>query len=308
MPALLVALLAALRSFVQSRLELEAEVLALRHQLAVLQRQAPRRPRLGRADRLLWVLLSRLWPNWRGTIQIVTPDTVVRWHRRGFALYWWWKSRPRRAGRPAVAADVRALIRQMHTANPLWGAPRIHGELQKLGFTLSQTTMAKYLGRRDRPRSPTWCTFLANHVSQLASVDFFTVPTATFRVLFAFVVLSHDRRRIVHVNVTAHPTAEWTAQQLREAWPWDTAPRFLIRDRDRIYGSALPRVAQAMGIDEVLTAPRAPWQNPFVERVIGSLRRECLDHVIVWNERALRHPSPAVPRLLSRVANPPLVG
>jgi len=176
----------------------------------------------------------------------------------------------------------------MQTANPLWGAPRIHGELPKLGIEIAQATVAKYLGRRDRPPSPTWRSFLRNHVSQLASIDFFTVPTATFRVLFVFVVLSHDRRRIVHVNVTAHPTAAWTAQQLRQAWPWDTAPRFVVRDRDAIYGSDLPRTAQAMGIEEVLTAPRSPWQNPFVERVIGSMRRECLDHVIVWNERSLR--------------------
>jgi transposase InsO family protein len=278
MTALLVAFLAAFRASVRSRLELEADVLALRHQLAVLQRQAPKRPRLGRADRFLWVLLSRLWPNWRRAVQIVTPDTVVRWHRSGFALYWRWRSRPRRTARPAVAVDIRALIRQMHTANPLWGAPRIHSELAKLSLTVSQTTVTKYLGRRDGPPSPTWRAFLTNHVSQLASVEFFTVPTATFRVLFVFVVLLHDRRRIVHVNVTAHPTAAWTAQQLREAWPWDTAPRFVIRDRDTIYGSDLRRAAQSMGIEEVLTAPRSPWQNPFVERVIGSIRRECLDH------------------------------
>ena len=176
----------------------------------------------------------------------------------------------------------------MHAANSLWGAPRIHGELLKLGLTVSQSTVAKYLGRRDGPPSQTWRTFLINQVSQLASVDFFTVPTATFRVLFVFVVLSHDRRRIVHLNVTAHPTPAWTAQQLREAWPWDTAPRFVIRDRDGIYGEELHNVTQAMDIDEVLTAPRSPWQNPFVERLIGSLRRECLDHVIVWNERSLR--------------------
>jgi transposase InsO family protein len=237
---------------------------------------------------LLWVLLSRLWPDWRRAVQIVTPDTVVRWHRRGFALYWRRRSRPRRAGRPAVAVDIRALIRQMHAANPLWGTPRIHGELQKLGLMVSQTTVAKYVGRRDRSPSQTWRSFLRNHVSQLASIDFFTVPTATFRVLFVFVVLLHDRRRIIHVNVTAHPTAAWTAQQIREARPWDTAPRFLIRDRDTIYGSDFRRAAQAIGIDEVLTAPRSPWQNPFVERAIGSLRRECLDHVIVWNERSLR--------------------
>jgi putative transposase len=217
MTALLVALFAALRSSVRSRLELEAEILALRHQLAVLQRQAPHRPRFGRTDRLVWVLLSRVWPHWRRAVQIVTPDTVVRWHRRGFALYWRWKSSRRRAGRPVVAADIRAQIRQMHAANPLWGAPRIHGELRMLGLTVSQTKVAKYLGRRDAPPSPTWRTFLTNHVSQLASIDFFTVPTATFRVLFVFVVLSHDRRRIIHVNVTAHPTVAWTTQQLREA-------------------------------------------------------------------------------------------
>jgi len=289
MTPLLVALLAPFRSSVRSRLELEAEILALRHQLAVLQRQAPGRPRLGRADRFLWVLLSRLWPNWRRAVQIVTPDTVVRWHRRGFALYWRWRSSPGRAGRPAVAADIRALIRQMRAANPLWGAPRIHGELRKLGIEIAQATVAKYLARYGgKAPSQTWRSFLSNHVSQIASVDFFTVPTATFRVLFVFVVLSHDRRRIVHLNVTAHPTAAWTAQQIREAWPWDTAPRFVIRDRDTIYGSDLRRAAQSMGVEDVLTAPRSPWQNPFVQRVIGSIRRECLDHVIVWNERSLR--------------------
>ncbi len=177
----------------------------------------------------------------------------------------------------------------MHAANPLWGAPRIHGELQKLGITIAQATVAKYLGHRPlTPSSQTWRTFLTNQVSRLASIDFFTVPTATFRVLFVFVVLSHDRRRVVHVNVTAHPTAVWTAQQLREAWPWDDAPRFVIRDRDGIDGGAFCDAEQALGIEEILIAPRSPWQNPFVERVIGSIRRECLDHVVFWNERALR--------------------
>jgi len=177
----------------------------------------------------------------------------------------------------------------MRAANPLWGAPRIHGELRMLGIDISQATVAKYLGRRPRkPPSQTWRAFLANHVSQLASIDFFTVPTATFRVLFVFVVLAHDRRRIVHVNVTAHPTAVWTARQLREAWAWDAAPRFLIRDRDGIYGEAFGNAIRSFGTEEVLTAPRSPWQNPFVERVIGSIRRECLDHVIIWNERGLR--------------------
>jgi hypothetical protein len=242
MTASLIALIAAFMSTLRSRLDLEAEILALRHQLAVLQRHAPRRPRLRQVDRLLWVVLLRLWPNWRRAVRIVTPDTVVRWHRRGFALYWQWRSRPRRAGRPAVGADIRALIRQMQAANPLWGAPRIHGELRKLGIGIAQATVGKYLARRrGTPPSQTWRAFLSNHVTQFASVDFFAVPTATFRVLFVFVVLSHDRRRIVHINVTAHPTAAWTAQQLREAWPWTSAPRFILRDRDTTYGSEFRR-------------------------------------------------------------------
>jgi putative transposase len=192
-----------------------------------------------------------------------------------------------------VAVDSRALIRQMHAANPLWGAPRVHGELRKLGIEVAQATGATYLGRhRGTPPSQTWRTFLVNHVSQLASCDLFMVPTATCRVLFVFVVLLHDRRRSVHVNVTAHPTAAWTAQQIREAWRWDFAPRFVIRDRDGIYGSEVQTAMRAMDIEEVVFAPRAPWQNPFVERVIGSLRRECLDHVIVWNERSLRRHLP----------------
>jgi len=231
----------------------------------------------------------RAWSGWRQAVQIVSPDTVVRWHRRGFALYWRWKSRPRGPGRPAIEADIQRLIRDMHSANPLWGAPRIHGELRKLGIGIAQATVARYLARRrGTPPSHTWRAFLSNHVVQFASVDFFTVPTATFRVLFVFVVLSHDRRRIVHLNVTAHPTAAWTAQQLREAWPWASAPRFILRDRDTIYGPEFRQTARTMAIEDVLTAPRSPWQNPFVERVIGSLRRECLDHVIVWNERSLR--------------------
>jgi len=213
----------------------------------------------------------------------------MRWHRRGFALYWRWRSRPRRPGRPPVAAHIETLIRRMQVANPLWGAPRIHGELRKLGIEVAQTTVAKYLRRyRSTPPSQTWRTFLRNHVAQLASIDFFTVPTATFRVLFVFVVLAHGRRRIVHVNVTARPAADWTAQRLREAWPDDTAPRFVLRDRDSIYAPAFRCTVSGFGIEEVITAPHAPWQNPFVERLIGTLRRECLDHVIVWNERGLR--------------------
>ncbi len=288
MRATLIAVLAAVRSSLRTWAELEVEMLALRHQLVVLQQAAPRRPHLSRIDRLLWVLLSRLWAGWRRTVHIVQPATVVRWHRRAFALHWRWRSRRSRIGRPSLAPDVRDLIRRMSAANPLWGAPRIHGELRKLGLDVSQTTVAKYLGHRPVPPSPTWRTFLTAHASQLASVDFFTVPTATFRVLFVLVVLSHDRRRVVHVNVTDHPTVAWTRQQIREAFPGDAAPTYLVRDRDSIYGPDFGDFLQRFGIDDLVTAPHSPWQNPFVERVIGTLRRECLDHVIVWNERSLR--------------------
>jgi putative transposase len=176
----------------------------------------------------------------------------------------------------------------MSHANPLWGAPRIHSELLKLGIRVSQATVAKYMVRHLKPPSQTWRTFLTNHVSQLASVDFFTVPTIWFDVLFVFIVLAHDRRRILHFNVTAHPTAEWTAQQIVEAFPFDTAPRYLLRDRDRIYGFEFRKQAEAMDIQEVLSAPRSPWQRAYVERVIGSVRRECLDHMIIAGEASLR--------------------
>ena len=272
---------------VRTQRSLVLENLALRHQLVVLQRTAPR-PRLRTADRLFWVLLSRLWAGWTDAISVVQPATVIRWHRTGFKLFWAWKSRRTGPGRPAVAPEVRALIRHMSRANPLWGAPRIHGELQKLGLEISQAAVSKYLGRRSTPPSQTWRTFLDNHLQTLVSVDFFVVPTVMFKVLFVFVVLAHERRRVVHINVTDAPTAQWTAQQLVEAFPWETAPRYLLRDRDAVYGVAFSRRAQSMGIHEVKTAARSPWQNPYVERLIGTLRRECLDHVVVLNETHLR--------------------
>jgi len=176
----------------------------------------------------------------------------------------------------------------MSEANPRWGAPRVHGELRKIGIDVSQAAVSKYMVRHRKPPSQTWRSFLDNHLCDLVSVDFFTVPTATFRVLFVFVVLCHDRRRIVHLNVTEHPCAEWTAQQMVDAFPWDTAPRYLLRDRDQIYGAYFDRRVAGLGIEQVLTAPRSPWQNPFVERLIGSIRRECLDHMIILGERHLR--------------------
>jgi putative transposase len=287
MATMLTLILTGLLRGVRTQHALVLENLALRHQLAVLQRNAPR-PRLRPPDRLFWVLLARLWHGWAEAILLVKPETVIRWQRTGFRLFWTWKSRRPGPGRPAVAPEVRALIRTMARANPLWGAPRIHGELQKLGLEISQATVSKYLVRRRTPPSQTWRTFLDNHIGSLVSVDFFTVPTVLFKVLFVFVVLAHDRRRVVHVNVTDTPTAHWTAQQLVEAFPWDTAPRYLLRDRDAVYGVVFSSHVHALGIHEVKIAPRAPWQNPYVERLIGTLRRECLDHVVVLNETHLR--------------------
>jgi len=211
---------------------------------------------LSKADRAFWVLLSRTWSGWNEALLIVKPETVIAWHRKGFRLYWTWKSR-RRVGRQPVDPEVRDLIRKMSASNPLWGAPRIHGEILKLGIQVSQTTVAKHMVRARKPPSQTWRMFLDNHVRGLVSMDFFVVPTATFRVLFVVVVLAHHRRRLVHFNVTENPTARWTARQVVEAFPWDSAPRYLLRDRDGVYGDEFRRQVAAMGIEEVLSLGRA---------------------------------------------------
>jgi len=286
MTSVLFSLLLTLRGMARSRAALHLEVLALRHQLEVLQRSQPRRLRLVQADRWLWTWLSCVWTAWRTALVIVKPETVMAWHRRGFRFVWTWKSR-RRTGRPTAPADLRALIRTMSQTNPFWGAPRIHGELLKLGMDVSQATVATYMVRRRQPPSQTWRTFLGNHIGQVMAADFFVVPTATCRLLFVLVILAHERRRVVHVAVTDHPTAAWTAQQLREAFPWDRAPRYLIRDRDHAF-DGWTETAKTMGIDELLTAPRSPWQNAYAERFIGSARRECLDHVIVFSAPGLQ--------------------
>ena len=249
MPTLL-ALLAAISSIFRTRASLQVEILALRHQLTVLRRTSRRRVKFGGGDRLLWVGLSRVWKNWRSALFVVKPETVIGWHRQGFRLYWTWRSRRGEAGRPPVSREVRELIGKMRQANPLWGAPRLHGELLKLGLEISQATVAKYMVRSRKPPSQTWRTFLKNHTKDLVSTDFFVVPTVSFRVLFVFVVLAHHRRRVVHFNVTANPTAEWTAQQIAEAFPWDTAPRYLLRDRDAIYADPFRQRVRGMGILE----------------------------------------------------------
>jgi putative transposase len=272
----------------RTRPALQAEILALRHQLLVLRRSNNgHRVRLRAADRLLCAWLSRLWTNWRSALSIVKPETVIGWQRQGYWLYWKWKSR-HPAGCPSVSGEVRDLIQRMTLANARWGAPRIHGELLKLGIQVSQATVAKYTVRHRKPPSQTWRTFLKSHMQDLVSTDFFVVPTITFRLLFVLVNLSHDRRRPIHFAVSANPTAGWTARQLLEASPWDTAPRYLLRDRDAVYGEKFREAATWLGIREDLTAPQSPWQNAYVERLIGSIRRECLDHVIVLNQIGVR--------------------
>jgi putative transposase len=263
------------------------ENLALRQQLAALTRTV-KRSQLRARDRLFWILLAKVWQEWRTAVIFVQPDTVVRWHRQWLRRRWTWRSRRTRPGRPPTTATIRTLVGKMAAANPLWGAPRIHGELCKLGIAVSERTVSRLLRRPRRPPSQTWRTFLTNHVAVLVSMDFFTVPTLTGRVLFVLVLLTHQRRRIIHINVTEHPTAAWTAQQVIDAFPDDTAPRWLVRDRDAIYGDVFRRRVAGMGIGEVISSPSSPWQNPYAERLIGSIRRECLDHVIVLGERHLR--------------------
>jgi putative transposase len=286
---LLHAIYALLRLLVLPRRQLVLENLALRQQLAVLIRQRPR-PSLRRRDRLFWVLLSKVYSEWRSVLVLVQPETVIRWHRLGFRLYWRWKSRSKRIGRPLLDKEVRDLIARMARENTTWGAPHIQAELRLLGHDVAEATVAKYRkrSRSHKPPSQTWKTFLRNHLGTMASMDFFVVPTATFRLLYVFVVLSHERRRVIHFRVTTEPTAAWVSQQLREAFPFDTAPRYLIRDRDGCYGAEVRRCLAGMGVEEVVTAPRSPWQNPYCERMIGTIRRECLNHVIILNERHLR--------------------
>ena len=277
--------------------ELVLENLALRQQLAAFHRTT--RCRLRARDRLFWMALARSWRNWRTALMVVQPDTVIRWHRDWLRRRWTRRSRRRPDGRPPIDQQIRTLVREMATANPLWGAPRIHGELRTLGVHVSERTVSRLLAPHTGPSPQTWKTFLTNHLASAASMDFFTVPPLTGRVLFVVIVLSHVRRRIVHFNITEHPTAEWTAQQVINAFPDDTAPKWLHRDRDSVYGESFRCRLAGMGIAEVISAPASPWQNPYAERVIGSIRRECLDHVIVLNPTHLRRVSRPKPVLSS---------
>ena len=272
----------------RSRAALEAEVIVLRQQINVLRRGKPTRLTFMAADRLVLGWICWLFPNARDALAVVRPETVMRWHRAGFRSYWRWKSRGW-PGRPALSAEIRKLIREMSIANPLWGAPRIHGELLKLGIDVGQTSVAKYMVRTRRPPSQGWKTFLRNHADGIAAMDLFVVPTVSFRLLYGLLIMGHGRRQILWLGVTAHPTAEWIANQLTQAYGWEQAPHYLIRDRDSCYGSVFTRRLRSLGIRDHPKSARSPWQNGHAERLIGSIRRECLDHVVVFGERHLRH-------------------
>ena len=278
----------ALIGLFRSRAALEAEILVLRHQLNVLRRKSSTRLAFSNVDRLVFAGLYRLAPGVLDALKILKPQTVIRWHRAGFRAYWRWKSR-QRGGRPKTPADIRQLIRDMSIANPLWGAPRIHGELLKLGIDVGQTTVAKYMARRRQPPSQGWKTFLRNHADGIASMDLFVVPTISFRLLYGFLILQHSRRELLWLGVTARPSAHWIARQLTEAYAWQQAPRYIVRDRDCVYGDVVIQRLRAMGIRDQPISPRSPWQNGYSERLIGSIRRDCLDHVVVFSEGHLRH-------------------
>ena len=284
----LVLLLGLLRRSARGRRDLLIENLVLRQQLAVYARRR-RRPLLHSEDRLFWSLIARTWTPWRTHLRLVQPDTVVRWHRVAWRRYWRWRSRGRQPGRPRLAPEVRELIVRLVRENPRWGAVRIVGELRALGFEVSPRTVRRYRDQvRRRPPSQSWRTFLRNHTQHIWAVDLFTVQTITMQTLYAVVFISHGRRRIEHINVTRHPTASWLWRQLVEATPYGKQPRFLIRDRDRSFGADWPEQTRRIGIQTVITPVRAPNANAVAERVIGTIRRECLDHMIVLNERHLR--------------------
>ena len=271
----------------KSRRRLEIENLFLRHQINIALRHAPSRLRLRGSDRALLVWMTQFWPILLGATKVVQPETILRWHRAGFKAFWRWKSR-RRAGRPKIDRGLRDLIQRMSKENPLWGASRIHGELLMLGFEVAQSTVSKYMARGRTPPSQSWKTFLRNHAQAIAAIDLCVVPTLTFERLFALLVLGHGRRQLLWFEVTRHPTAEWLARQITEAFPWASAPTYLVRDNDGAYGHVFRSRLRAMGIRDRPISPGSPWQNPYVERLIGTVRRECLDRVLVFGEAHLR--------------------
>jgi transposase InsO family protein len=291
MVTFLSAALTYLRAFLIARHNLGLEVAALRQQVAVYKRKQSR-PKLHRFDRLFWTALRRVWTNWADALVLVKPDTVVSWHRTGFRLFWRWRSRASRAGRPKVEREIRELIRRMKAENPTWGAPRIHGELLLLGFEISEPTVSRYLrGLKRFPReskAKQWLAFLNNHREVIAAFDFFTVPTLSFRTLYCFFVIEHRKRQILQFNVTLHPTSEWIVQQLREAFPLPCPYQYVLFDHDAKFGNEVLTFLKASALKPMRTSVRSPWQNGIAERWVGSARRELLDHIIPLNEFHLR--------------------
>src|SRR6266567_3517828 len=274
----------------RTRRDLLLENLALRQQLGVLRQRYPR-PQLAAPDKFFWVMLRRLWPGWKRALILVQPETVVRWHRAGFRLYWAWISRRRvHAGRRCVSKELREFIFRMVAENPTWGAPRIHGELRMLGFDISERTVLRWMRRAPRSPEPAkrWAAFLSNHREAIAAMDFFTVPTLSFGVLYCFFVIAHDRRRILQCQVTGHPTSAWVIQQLREAFPYDSAPAYLIFDRGPQFNDEVIETVKSFGIQPKRTSFRSPWQNGVAKRWVCTCRRDLLNHVIVLNRRHLK--------------------
>jgi len=271
------------------RTDLALEILALRQQVAVLKRKRPK-PKLNRMDRQFWTALRRVWSRWAEVLLIVKPETVVGWHRAGFRLYWRWRSRGRAAGRAKITPEIQELIHRMAKENPTWGAPKIHGELLKLGLVLSERSVSRYLRAVQRRGDPgkSWLTFLRNHREAIVALDFFTVPTVNFRVLYCLFVIEHARRRILHFHVTPHPNSDWVVQQLREAFPDSVQYRYAILDRDTKFDAEVLRMLRSIGLKPKRTSRESPWQNGVAERWVGSCRRELLDHVIALNEPHLR--------------------
>jgi len=280
MTEFILSILAAVRVFLRSPGGTVLEVLALRQQVAVLKRKRPRPP-LNSFDRLFWTSLRRIWSRWSDVLAIVKPDTVVAWHRAGFRLFWRWRSRGR-GGRPKTTAEIRGLIRRMAEENPTWGAPKIHGELMKLGFVVAERTVARHLRHVRRRGDPAkrWLAFLQNHREVIAALDFFTVPTVTFKLLYCFFVIEHGRRKILHFNVTRHPTAEWVVQQLRETFPEAGRYHYVILDRDSKFDADVITFLKATGLKATRTSIQSPWQNGVAERWVLGCRKELLDFVI----------------------------
>jgi len=282
-------LVTAVRVFFLCRTDLALEILALRQQVAVLKRKRPR-PKLNRMDRLFWTALRSFWSRWAEALLIVKPETVVGWHRAGFRLYWGWRSRGRASGRPKITPEIQELIHRMAKENPTWGAPKIHGELLKLGFKVSERSVSRYIRAIQRRGDPgrRWLTFLRNHREAIVAMDFFTVPTVSFRVLYCLFIIEHARRRILYFHVTAQPNSDWVTQQLREAFPDSTPYRYMILDRDTKFDAEVLSVLRSIGLKPKRTSRESPWQNGVAERWVGSCRRELLDHVIPLNEHHLR--------------------